>query len=80
MWPIFENRFPEPAAHHEARDHDLHASQTTPASPRNGGNMQSTVLLSIRARDILHEASLAGMHAIRYSRLSAVCNDWVYYV
>ena len=28
----------------------------------------------------MHEASLVGMHATRYSRLSAVCNDWVYYV
>ena len=34
-------------------------------------------------RDIMHEASLVGMHATTYIRqlgLSAVCNDWVYYV
>ena len=40
----------------------------------------TTVVLSVRARDIMHEASLVGMHATRYSRLSAVCNDWVYHV
>ena len=42
--------------------------------------MQPTVLLSgkVRARDIMHEASLVDMHATRYSRqlsLSAVCNQ-----
>ena len=33
--------------------------------------------IKVRARDILHEAGLVGT---KYSRLSAVCNDWVYYV
>ena len=48
--------------------------------------MQPTVQAScikVRARDIMHEASLVGMHATRYScqlSLSAVCNDWMYYV
>ena len=66
----------------------IHASQTTPASPcpqamEERCSQQRSCQAScikVRARDIFHEASLVGMHATRYSRLSAVCNDWVYYV
>ena len=46
----------------------------------NSAPVRPASCIKVRARDILHEASLVGMHATRYSSLSVVCNDWVYYV
>ena len=44
----------------------------------NSAPVRPASCIKVRARDILHEASLVGMHATRYSSLSVVCNDWVY--